>query len=93
MWKKFWGDDIKSIERSNRRNVVPGAWRIEVSPSTPQLEDHFLHLFEIGDRGTTGKQTVELLQGVGITGAACAPGEPESPLSSARKTTHSISPK
>lgn len=71
MWKTFWGDDIKSIERSNRRNVVPGAWRIEVSPAAPQLEDNFLHLFEIGDRGTTGKQTVELLQGVGITGAAC----------------------
>ncbi len=74
MWKKFWGDDIKSIERSNRRNVVPGAWRIEVSPASPQLEDYFLHFFEIGDRGTTGKQAVELLEGAGITGAACRRG-------------------
>jgi len=72
MWKKFWGDDTKSIERSNRRNVVPGAWRIEVSPAAPKLEDNFLHLFEIGDRGTTGKQTVELLEGAGLTGAACS---------------------
>ncbi len=72
MWKKFWGGDIKSIERSNRRNVVPGSWRVEVSPGASQLEDQFLHVFEIGDRGTTGKQSVELLQGVGITGAACA---------------------
>ncbi|HZL28371.1 MAG TPA: heparinase II/III family protein [Acidobacteriaceae bacterium] len=72
MWKKFYGDDIKSIERSNHRNVVPGAWRVEVSPSAPQLEDHFLHLFEIGDRGKTGRFSVELLQGSGIAGAGFA---------------------
>jgi len=72
IWKKFYGNDIHSMERSNHRNVVPGAWRIEVSPSKPQLEDHFLHLFEIGDRGKTGRFTVELLQGSGITGAAFA---------------------
>jgi hypothetical protein len=72
MWKKFYGDDIKSIERSNHRNVVPGAWRVEVSPSWPQLEDHFLHLFEINDRGKTGRLSVELVQGAGIAGAGCA---------------------
>jgi hypothetical protein len=72
MWRKFYGDDIKSIERSNRRNVVPGSWRVEVSPAQPQLEDLFLHLFEIGDRGKTGRMTVELLQGSGVAGAACA---------------------
>src|SRR6185503_20128375 len=68
----FWGNETNKIERSNRRNVVPGAWRIEISPSQPQLEDHFLHVFEIGDRGKTGRFIVELLQGVSITGAACA---------------------
>jgi hypothetical protein len=72
LWKKFYGDDITSIERSNHRNVVPGAWRVEVSPSAPQLEDHFLHLFEINDRGKTGNLRVELLQGTGIAGAGCA---------------------
>jgi len=51
MWQKFWGDDFTHIRSSNRRNVVPGAWRVEVSPSRPQLEDHFLHLIEIGDQG------------------------------------------
>jgi hypothetical protein len=77
MWKKFWGNDTKSIERSNRVNVVPGAWRVEVSPTRTQLEDHFLHLFEIGDRNATGHHTVELIQGEGLTGAACAPsGKP-----------------
>jgi hypothetical protein len=78
IWNRFYGDDITSIERSNHRNVVPGAWRVEVSPSEPQLEDHFLHLFEINDRGKTGNLKVELLQGHGIAGAACcttgAPG-------------------
>jgi len=72
MWKKFYGDEIKSIERSNRRNVVPGAWRIEVTPAHPQLEDLFLHVFEIGDPGKTGRVSVELLQGSNVAGAACA---------------------
>ncbi|MGH9617654.1 MAG: heparinase II/III domain-containing protein, partial [Acidobacteriaceae bacterium] len=43
MWKKFWGPDCDRIERSNRRNVIPGAWRIEVSPAHPAKEDLFLH--------------------------------------------------
>jgi len=71
MWKKFYGDDIKSIERSNRRNVIPGSWRVEVTPAQPKLEDLFLHVFEIGDRGKTGRVHVELLQGSGVAGAAC----------------------
>jgi hypothetical protein len=68
MWRKFYGEDIKSIERSNHRNVVPGSWRIEVSPAQPQLKDYFLHLFEIGDRGKTGRLTVELLRSAAVTG-------------------------
>jgi len=71
MWKKFYGNNIKSVEHSNRRNVVPGSWRIEVSPAKPQLEDLFLHLFEIGDRGKTSRVSVELLQGLGTAGAGC----------------------
>lgn len=71
MWKGFYGDDIHSIERSNHRNVVPGSWRVEVSPSHPSLEDAFLHLFEIGDRGKTGKLSVELLRGAETAGAGC----------------------
>ncbi len=72
MWEKFYDNDIPRIKRSNRRNVVPGSWRVEVSPSQPQLEDHFLHLFEIGDRGKTGRFSVKLVQGLGIAGAGCA---------------------
>jgi Heparinase II/III-like protein len=74
MWKKFWGNDFKKIERSNRKNVVPGAWRVEVSPPTAAAEDHFLHLLEIGDRGTTGKHRVELLRGQNVAGAAFESG-------------------
>jgi hypothetical protein len=75
MWKKFYDNDIPRIERSNRRNVVPGSWRVEVTPALPQLEDLFLHVFEIGDRGKTGRVKVELLHGAGIAGAGCATGE------------------
>lgn len=72
MWKAFWGNETDRIEPSNHRNVVPGAWRIEVTPATPQLEDHFLHAFEINDRGKTGRLRTELIQGNGIAGAGCA---------------------
>src|SRR5262249_29467568 len=70
MWKTFYGDDISALEKSNRKNVVPGAWRIEVSPSRPAEEDLFLHVMEIGDRGTTGRRRVELIDGVNFMGAA-----------------------
>jgi heparin/heparan-sulfate lyase len=71
MWRGFYGNEMQSIERSNRRNVIPGSWRIEVTPSEPHLEDIFLHVFEIGDRGKTGRIKVELLRGAGIAGTAC----------------------
>jgi hypothetical protein len=70
MWKLFWGDDFNRILSSNRKNVVPGSWRIEVSPSAPSQEDLFLHVLEIGDIGKTGHSRVELLDGAGVKGAA-----------------------
>jgi hypothetical protein len=74
MWKTFWGDDFSRISASNRKNVVPGAWRIEVSPSVPAVEDFFLHVFEIGDTGATGKKRTELIEGVNFVGAATEAG-------------------
>jgi hypothetical protein len=70
MWKLFWGQDFNKILSSNRKNVVPGSWRIEVSPALPSEEDFFLHVFEIGDKGETGKSRTELLDGVNLKGAA-----------------------
>jgi len=72
MWEKFYGDDFTRIKRSNHRNVVPGAWRVEVSPSRPQLEDYFLHLFEINDKEKTGQFRVELVRSSGSAGAGFA---------------------
>jgi hypothetical protein len=69
MWKTFWGDDLEKISPSNARNVVPGAWRIEVSPAAPAKEDHFLHVFEIGDTGDARTRRVERVQGHGLEGA------------------------
>ena len=70
MWKDFWGEDFDHLQRSNRKNVVSGGWRVEVSPRAPSREDLFLHLMEIGDRGTTGKRQVEMLKGQNVAGAA-----------------------
>jgi Heparinase II/III-like protein len=70
MWKLFWGEDFNKILSSNRKNVVPGNWRIEVSPAIPAEEDYFLHVFEIGDAGKTGQRRAELLDGVNFQGAA-----------------------
>jgi hypothetical protein len=74
MWKTFWGDDFSKISPSNRKNVVPGGWRIEVSPSLPAEEDFFLHVFEMGNIGTTGKKRTELINGVNFLGAASEAG-------------------
>ena len=69
-WKLFWGEDFNRILSSNRKNVIPGAWRIEVSSSLPAEEDLFLHVFEIGDTGKTGQKRTELLDGLNFQGAA-----------------------
>jgi hypothetical protein len=74
MWKLFWGDHFEKILSSNRKNVVPGAWRIEVAPSVPTEEDFFLHVLEIGDQGKTGGKGVRLVDGVNFQGAALEGG-------------------
>jgi hypothetical protein len=74
MWKAFWGDDFTRILKSNRKNVVPGGWRIEVSPTQPAEQDFFLHVLEIGNQGTTGKKQTKLLDGANFLGAAFESG-------------------
>lgn len=74
MWKTFWGEDFSRILGSNRKNVVPGGWRVEVSPALPAEENFFLHVFEIGDLGTTGSKRIQLMEGVNLLGAAADPG-------------------
>jgi len=87
MWKAFWGDDFSKILRSNRKNVVPGEWRIEVSPSQPAEEDFFLHVLEIGNQGSTGKRHTRLLDGVNMLGGASESG-PMVLFSSSGSTVH-----
>jgi hypothetical protein len=69
MWKTFW-DGIDRLSPSNRRAVVPGAWRMEVSPVTPSKEDVFLHVLEIGDRDAKPARLVEAVEGHELAGAA-----------------------
>ena len=70
MWKLFWGEDFNKILPSNRKNVVPGSWRVEVTPALPAEEDFFLHVLEIGSTGKTGHKRTALLDGVHFQGAA-----------------------
>jgi Heparinase II/III-like protein len=70
MWKLFWGEDFNRILSSNRKNVVPGGWRVENSPTVPAEEDFFLHVIEIGAAGKTGQKRAQLLDGINVQGAA-----------------------
>ncbi len=74
MWKLFWGEDFNQILSSNRKNVVPGGWRLEVSPAVPAEEDFFLHVLEIADLNKTGGKRTELLEGTTVLGAAFEQG-------------------
>jgi hypothetical protein len=69
MWKTFW-DGIDRLSPSNRRAVVPGTWRMEVSPATASKDDVFLHVLEIADRGVAGTKRVEAVEGHAVDGAA-----------------------
>ena len=62
MWLTFWGGDMARLSPSNRRAVVPGGWRIEVSPAQAAREDVFLHALEIGDKGAPTRR-IEAIDG------------------------------
>lgn len=68
MWLTFWGGDMARLSPSNRRAVVPGGWRIEVSPSQAEREDVFLHALEIGDKDAPPHR-LEAAFGHGLSGA------------------------
>jgi hypothetical protein len=71
MWLTFWGGDMQKLAPSNRRAVVPGGWRMEISPARAALEDVFLQAIEIGDRGTEARR-IEAIEGSHLAGAAVA---------------------
>jgi hypothetical protein len=73
MWTTFWSGDFKALSPSNRRAVVPGSWRLEVSPAVPAKDDVFLGVLEIGDRDDPAPaRRVAAVEGHGLTGAAIA---------------------
>jgi hypothetical protein len=72
MWTTFWGGDMTRLSPSNRRSVVPGSWRIEVSPKAPARDDVFLHVLAIGDRGATPLRIDTVAAGKGLAGAVVA---------------------
>jgi hypothetical protein len=68
MWRTFWGQDFDHLSPSNRRAVVPGAWRMEVTPAAAARDDVFLHVLEIGDAGAPPLR-IEPVYGHGLAGA------------------------
>jgi hypothetical protein len=72
MWLTFWGDDMGKLSPSNRRSVVPGGWRIEVSPKAAARDDVFLSVLEIGDRGASTLRIDPIAEGKGLAGAVVA---------------------
>jgi heparin/heparan-sulfate lyase len=68
MWRTFWGQDFGRLARSNRRAVVPGAWRMEVTPAVAARDDVFLNVLEIGDVGGPTLR-IERALGYGLAGA------------------------
>ena len=72
MWRTFWGEDVQRIEPSNMQHVVPGSWRVEITPAKANKDDLFLNVLEIGEKGDTKNQHVELADGVNLTGAVIA---------------------
>jgi hypothetical protein len=71
MWETFWPGTTR-LERSNRKAVVPGAWRMEVTPAVASKEDTFLNVLEIGDQDQAPPRRVEAIEGHGLDGAAIA---------------------
>jgi heparin/heparan-sulfate lyase len=71
MFRTFWGQDFDHLSPSNRRAVVPGAWRMETTPSAPSRDDVFLHVLEIGDVGAAPLR-IERVSGHGLAGAVVA---------------------
>jgi len=69
MWLTFWGNDLDRISRSNMLHVVPGSWRIEISPTKPNKDDLFLNVLEIGNKGDARNLHLELADGSNLTGA------------------------
>jgi hypothetical protein len=72
MWHVFWGEDVQRIEPSNMLHVVPGSWRIEISPAKSNEDDLFLNVLEIGEKGVPSPRKVELADRVNFTGAILA---------------------
>jgi hypothetical protein len=74
MWHTFWGEGLTRIMPSNMLHVVPGAWRVEISPANASKEDLFLNVLEIGDKGDSKTRHVELADGVNLIGAIVGGG-------------------
>src|SRR5260221_14063013 len=70
------GEDMQKLPPSNRRSVVPGSWRIEVSPKAAARDDVFLSVLEIGDRGAATLRIDPIAEGKGLPATGVSGGAP-----------------
>lgn len=69
--REWWIEATRTNYTAPRKPppAEPGAWRIEVSPAVPALDDLFLHVMTVTDAGTAAGPVVQRLDGAGVVGA------------------------
>lgn len=66
---EFWVESVRrNYAVSWYENDEPGAWRVEVSPSSQQTWDNFLHVMTVMDQTTAHGPDVELIENDKIAG-------------------------
>ena len=57
---RFWVDDANAnISSSSYEDSMTGGWRLEISPATNNLSDHFLHVMEAASSSKSSMVAVE----------------------------------
>ena len=69
--REWWIEATRTNYTAPRKPepAEPGAWRIEVSPAAPALDDVFLHVMTVADAGTAAGPVVERVDGAAVVGA------------------------
>ena len=66
---------VPEVEEKWKEKGLLGNWRMEMSPGTPQTDDVFLHLIQVGDKSVTAMIPAELIEEDGVVGVRFRFGE------------------
>jgi hypothetical protein len=71
--KEFWAAgknwEINRGDLSPEELAMMGQWRAEVTPGGPRVEDHFLHVIQVGDQNVGAMEPAALVRSDGRVGA------------------------